>query len=616
MGIGLGIYVEKDRRIYATGFTRGRELTALPELCAPKLYTLPAFLIDHMLAEYERRQPLQWLGEATIDARAWLTATTDKFVRRKVNVAFDIEETELKAERMAYLSRREKTLPLIKRFADFAGLALPKGNRLSTPRTIANRCYVPKVWRRIIEVSNTRESENCLREVGFIERRSHLYCSDLALSWHRSKMRAQKAYLQNHSAVSTEGEQLNLWEVRERSVSNPALRRAELMTRMRGFEETARELGHVAEFVTLTCPSAFHSMLSAGGANPEYKGFSVRDGQRWLSKMWARSRSKFKRKSMLVYGFRVAEPHHDGTPHWHMVLFCPSHQVEALRLVLKSHWLSEYAHERGGEAHRIEFKTIDPALGSATGYISKYVAKNIDGFEVGRDYESIEAPSELAAGGRTEAAEPQGNRERPSDATQTSARVRAWASLHGIRQFQQVGGPPVGIYRELRRVRTALSVARIESARSAADAGEFAKFIAALGGIAIGRARYLNIWTKQTEKKNGYDEARGPQIKGIVAASGERLRTREKLWTIERIQGEASGGAGQSFSQAARGLAPLPSLGPVSITVRGASAIGEPSAWTNSQETSMYGPVVWQDTAANRAKLYAAWRADDEKRLN
>lgn len=569
----MPLYCDPGKRLYVTQFERGAELTHITELCAPKLYALPPFLISHMLAEFQRRQPLQWLGESTIHARDWLEGQVKKFVRRKLNVAFDIEETKLEAERLASISRREKTLPLIKRVISYVGLPMPKGNKKSTDATIANRCYEPKVWRRIIEVNNTRESENCLREVGFIERRSQLYCSDLALSWHRSKLRAQKSYLQSHQVVTPEGEQLNLWEVRERSVSNPALRRAELMTRMRGFEEVAKERGDVAEFVTLTCPSAFHSMLSSGGPNPEYAGFSVRESQAWLSKMWARSRSKFKRKSILVYGFRVAEPHHDGTPHWHMVLFCAPHQVEALRFVLRSHWLSEYAQERGGEAHRIEFKTIDPAQGSATGYISKYVAKNIDGFEVGEDFEANNGGSgddggsgSVVGGGEAEALA----QAEKSSASVTSARVRAWASLHGIRQFQQVGGPTVTLYREFRRCRDAVNVVPIERARSAADAGEWGGYIGALGGLENCRSGFFSLWTKVTGKKNGYDEERGPQIKGIKCISGERIATHAKQWTIEKI--------------------PPSALGPVSITVRGASAVGEPSAWTNSRETSMYGP--------------------------
>src|SRR5271170_1835945 len=217
------------------------------------------------------------------------------------------------------------------------------------------------------------------------------------------------------------------------------------MTRMKGFEDIAKELGHVAEFVTLTTPSKFHSMLSDGTANPKYGGYSPREAQAWLAKMWARSRAKFKRKSILVYGFRIAEPHHDGTPHWHMVLFTLAHLVGDVRAVLTEHWLSDDGAERGALSHRIEFQAIDPAKGSATGYISKYVAKNIDGHEVGEDFEANNTGRGGYSGGSASEIrgdEPgQANEGSDSltpasrDAVTTAARVRAWASLHGIRQF-------------------------------------------------------------------------------------------------------------------------------------------------------------------------------------
>jgi|SRR5271168_40865 len=598
MAVGFGLYCPPESRLRMT--LKDGPDTLIHQRIAPAVDKMPGFVREHVLREFERRGPLQWLGESAESAPDWLKRTAARLVAHKLPVAFDRERTRTQAERMATLSRKEKTYDLIERLAMFQSLPMPAGNRDSTPQTLANRCYEPKVWRRLIEVGQTRAAESCLREIGFIERRSMLYCTDLALLWFKSKMRAQLEYLKSHAVQSSTGEQLNLFEVSQRSVSNPAIRRAELMTRMSGFEAIARERGDAADFWTLTCPSEYHSVNADGGVNPNFKGHSVRDAQAWLSKMWARSRSQLKRKNILIYGFRVAEPHHDGTPHWHMVLFASPGNIGPLRTVLREHWLSECGGEPGAAHHRVKFKSIDYAQGSATGYISKYVAKNIDGYEVGEDFEAqskiVAADSGQRSGQLDDDEVPLGTEGKSvrseANATTTVARVRAWASLHGIRQFQQIGGPPVTLYRELRRIRdrshqsgrgaesgdrgsTGLSrplvdVAPIERARLPADAGDWAGYIASVGGIEAGRRTTIALWTEITGECNAYDECRGPQITGIKALVGQ-VATRLETWRIVRVD--------------------LPSsLGPVAITVRDGLSLANPHGWTNPNETSMYGP--------------------------
>jgi len=597
-----------DHRVYIAGGFASQTLTPLEEIYAPKISTLP-YVIQAVL----REEFWDSLGEASWEeknsAAAWIEKAVKDFVGERLDVAYDFEEIEQRARRCAEICRHIPTYEGINAYVTAKQLILPKLKSRITAGGCVARARDSRWWRRGLTKLYRRSAEEKLRNTGFVRRRRALYASNFAMSARRRQQGATDRYLRERRLISDAGEQLNLFDVWKGSVANPAIRRAELMTRMKGFEEISKELDHVAEFITLTCPSAYHAYNADGKRNELYEGFSVREGQAWLNKMWARARAKLKKARILIYGFRVAEPHHDGTPHWHMVLFCTPGDIGTLRSVLTEYWLSDRGGERGATDHRIKFKAIDPAKGSATGYISKYVAKNIDGFEVGEDYEATAAGldeqiSATTASGKDDATTAP-KKKLASDAANTAPRVGAWASLHGIRQFQQIGGPQVTIYRECRRIREPTHVVSIERARVPADAGDWAGFVKGVGGIAAGRKGTLSLWTEVTGECNQYDEYKGPRIVGIMGAALYGVETHQKTWRIVKCGTPISPAAGPhsspGFSSGLVGIEAAiesfglslrspSSLGPVSITVAPELSLSAPHGWTNPNETSMYGP--------------------------
>jgi len=554
---------DTSRTLWVDGNFNG-ELSHIEDVIAPTLSRLPAdiqrVLRRDLYGSLARAK--NWADKYA--AQDKLAAEVAQFEAEALHIAFDNEEIQLRAERCAYACQRMQDFNLILEYCKQHGIGFEPRAMERSRIGCMNRARDVGWWRRKLRHRFGQRAENHLRKIGLVRRSQDIYISRLARAQKQAQARTLDRWIGERVVTSDDGIQLELAEVVERSLANCSIRRGELMKRMRGFEEIAQEEGHVSLFFTLTCPSAFHPALDEGGLNPRFDGVTgVKGAQEWLTNIWSRTRARLDRRSIFYYGIRVAEPHHDGTPHWHMVLFTRETDAEPLSTILREMWLSEYHDEPGARLHRVQVQPIDTAKGSATGYIAKYIAKNIDGHEVGEDLEAGEGKG--------------------VDAKNSAPWAVMWARFHRIRQFQQVGGPAIGVYRELRRIRKPVKHRAIECAREGAEHESFASFIKAQGGIVVGRKTAVTLWREQTGEISKYEEIRLPQTAGVQCGAFQ-LRTRDKTWRIQRKEGmsqreglsvdgacttEETGADRPAFQFSGS----RPSLGPVTITVRSARIV-------------------------------------------
>jgi len=369
----------------------------------------------------------------------------------------------------------------IQRYIENIGIKLSDEIK-KNPKGLAKRALDRDWWVRQLRKVTSQSAEQLAIAYGLVNRKKAIYCSNFAVERYRKMKARNNAMLENILMVNEQGFELSLKEIHDKSIANPALRRAELMTRIRGFDDYAKAIKKAAVFVTLTAPSKYHAN------SIKYNGATPKETQDYINKVWARIRAKLAREEIEINGFRVAEPHHDGTPHAHYLLFVEPNRQKRLVNIFDHYALQEDGSERGARKARLKVEFIDRKKGSAVSYIAKYISKNIDGYQVGADLYG-------------------------KDATTSAERIAAWASIWGIRQFQQIGGIPVTIWRTLRRIETEYSDSESEAARSFADSGDWHLFT-----IHANRAA-LKLYKVEDEGENRYGEPLPDKVMGVLSGS-------------------------------------------------------------------------------------------------
>lgn len=450
-------------------------------------------------------------------------------------------KSENLSKSLATVNNDDKRFELAKTFLAHLGLSfepeqVKRAQLKGELHSLVNRASDEHWLRRQLKRRFLCIVENVARDLNLVHKRKQAYCSDFTLTRFRQRQADNLEALQNTIAVDEDDldNAFSLSELSDKSVSNPEIRRAEMFVRLKGFEQIASELGHSSVFTTVTAPSSFHA-VSNGKSNPKYLVANCPDPTKahdHLMGVWANFRKSMDKLKIKFYGMRIVEPHHDATPHHHMLIFSLPEHTQII--VSELHRLSLFVDpdEKGANQYRFDVEYIDPKKGSAIGYVAKYISKSVDGAHIEKDLTT------------------------DLNGSTAAEKIVAWSRVHGIRQFQFFGGPSVTVWREMRRLREEIKEGDamfvgldsnqqylLEKVRRSADEGDWGAFCYAMGGIFVKRADQTvkahysvpaaidKLFQSSEFAKTRFGDAAHARVNGIMF-EGVFRATRFKNWKL------------------------------------------------------------------------------------
>ncbi|ELJ5527531.1 replication endonuclease [Salmonella enterica] len=399
-----------------------------------------------------------------------------------------------------------------------------------------SRMISVRFWSRHFRTFTRRWREHLYITVGEVRRQRSVICSlQWVQHWLASRKRGREIMAETDIEDEETGETLPLLSAVDASVSNNEKRRAEMLTRVKGLEELAaldrmsQDSDYVALFFTWTAPQQYHAWLETGRRNRKWNGASPRQTQHYFTRTFKNFSTALTRRDIHIFGMHITESHHDGTPHWHGILFVRREQEATLREVFES-----YANAENCSAHRpgkpparsqLMIKPVDRRMGSPTAYITKHICRNLEGCAPGvRDKETGRPWTELAR------------------------HSAAWASLWGIKQFQFTGGPPVSVWRELRKLSDQIQADSVSPVfgelHHAAGAGDWAAYTRLQGGLPTARKNLtMRTWYQAASEPDECGQYTAI-IKGVYLPGSNKapVVTRTRKWKVKAPRQNAKAG--------------------------------------------------------------------------
>lgn len=345
-----------------------------------------------------------------------------------------------------------------------------------------------------------------LREYGFVNKARESFIADVLVSDRKHQKQRNDALLKNMVVydVNDTDNFHALADLIAKSTNNIDNRFYELLARFKGFAEYAQDFNYQGAMITLTTPSRFHAFSPNGHVNQKWLKAgkpTAQHGAEWLSHHWALVQSRLAKKNIKLFGFRFCEPHHDGTIHYHLAVWFKEHEQKTVLDTFRNVMLMEK--ENGALKHRFNYLLADRKNGAKgmIGYFLPYISKNTNGRKLSSHDEISSGNYESSTVSGSDSPVINSAGDSKQSAVTPVDRVDTWKSSYRFRQFSQIGGPSVTVWREMRRIRnefnkdssmfkhlTQAEWFALESVRLAASQhSDYKLFSIAMGGVHVKR---------------------------------------------------------------------------------------------------------------------------------
>ncbi len=392
-----------------------------------------------------------------------------------------------------------------------AGVAAAVGREHEEPTPDVRRTHCSLWQRRQVRRQSGEARQHLAAALGTVGRGGAPYADDYSLARWNERQAAQGAWAAERVLSGPDGITVPMVKV---VASGQAAQQARMYAMMLGVDELAQRRDLTAVFATVTLPPEWHPGPAEGRRTwtPD-RTPAMADNA--LRHAWARFRAILADRGVQTLGLRVWEPHKDGTPHMHALLYVLPAQVSMVDDAL----MTVCPEPRPGQRIASRMEVIDRKRASPASYVMKYILKAI-----------AVVPDEKD---RTPGA---GEGVHDDEQLQHYERHRAVASERRWRRYAWLGVH--GVQRVWQRLLTTKEMPndapeRVQRAWMALHAGQWADALEALGAVGP-RAQGIRLGYEEAETRYGDIARRAVRV--VDLASGWTMPLTRQGWSVVKAE--------------------------------------------------------------------------------